>query len=56
MLLSDRELNDAITAGHLFLDPFAPGNIQPSSIDLRLNPLLTVQRRHPGAGHDPPSG
>lgn len=50
MVLSDGELFEAIANGHLVIAPFDDNNVQPSSIDLRLDPLLTVQRRHPVSG------
>ena len=50
MVLSDGELFEAIASGHLVITPFDDNNVQPSSIDLRLDPLLTVQRRHPVPG------
>lgn len=50
MVLSDGELFEAIASGHLAITPFDDNNVQPSSIDLRLDPLLTVQRRQPVPG------
>ena len=50
MVLSDGELFEAIANGHLVIAPFDDNNVQPSSIDLRLDPLLTVQRRYPVPG------
>ena len=42
MLLSDRDLLAAIDAGRLALDPFDPGLVQPSSIDVRLDRFFRV--------------
>lgn len=36
MVLSDRSIREEIDAGHIVIDPFVPGFIQPSSVDLRL--------------------
>lgn len=46
MLLSDRDLVAEIKAGQLTLDPFEPGLIQPSSIDVRLDRLFRVFNNH----------
>jgi dCTP deaminase len=46
MILSDRSLREAIQAGRIVLDPFDPANIQPSSIDLRLDRYFRVFRNH----------
>ena len=46
MLLSDRDLLDAIKAGDLELDPFDDALIQPSSIDVRLDRLFRVFNNH----------
>ena len=42
MLLSDRDLQAEIAAGRLALDPYEPGLVQPSSIDVRLDRLFRV--------------
>jgi len=42
MLLSDRDLVTEIKAGRLQLDPFEPGLVQPSSIDVRLDRWFRV--------------
>ena len=36
MLLSDRDLHDAVAAGRIGVEPFAPELVQPSSLDVRL--------------------
>ena len=50
MALSDGELFEAIASGHLVITPFDDNNAQPSSVDLRLDPLLAAQRRNPVPG------
>ncbi|MDO4685165.1 MAG: dCTP deaminase [Corynebacterium sp.] len=42
MLLSDRDIRLAINAGDLAIDPFEPGLIQPSSIDVRMDRFFRV--------------
>ncbi|MGA8114985.1 MAG: dCTP deaminase [Actinocatenispora sp.] len=42
MLLSDRDLTAEIDAKRLQLDPFEPGLVQPSSIDVRLDRWFRV--------------
>ena len=42
VLLSDRDIRAAIDAGELALDPFEPGMVQPSSIDIRLDKFFRV--------------
>lgn len=46
MLLSDREIREAVEAGQLLIDPFdlASGAVQPASVDLRLASAIRVQR------------
>ncbi|HVM09481.1 MAG TPA: dCTP deaminase [Acidimicrobiales bacterium] len=46
MILSDRSLREAIDAGDLVIDPFEPSNVQPSSIDLRIDRYFRVFRNH----------
>jgi dCTP deaminase len=51
MVLSDGELQDAMESGLLVVTPFLDvDSIQPSSIDLRLDPIVKVQRRAPITG------
>ena len=47
MLLSDGELREAINGGDLIVTPFDvdSDNLQSASIDLRLDPIIQVQRR-----------
>lgn len=42
MLLSDRDLRKEIESGGLALEPFDPGLVQPSSVDVRLDRLFRV--------------
>ena len=42
MLLSDRDLRKEVEAGRLGVDPFDPGMVQPSSIDVRLDRFFRV--------------
>ena len=37
MLLSDRDIAAQIEAGRVRLDPWDPGMVQPSSVDVRLD-------------------
>lgn len=36
MILTDRQIEDAIKRGDITVDPFEPGQLQPASIDLRV--------------------
>jgi dCTP deaminase len=42
VLLSDHDLQAEIAAGRLALDPYEPGLVQPSSIDVRLDRMFRV--------------
>lgn len=42
MLLSDRDIRAEIESGRLGIDPFEPGLVQPSSVDVRLDRLFRV--------------
>ena len=53
MLLSDRDIRAAIDAGAVTLDPYEPGMIQPSSIDVRLDKYFRVFDNHKYAAIDP---
>ncbi|MBU6213266.1 MAG: dCTP deaminase [Actinomycetales bacterium] len=46
MLLSDRDLRAEIDAGRVVLEPFAPGMIQPSSVDVRLDRFFRTFENH----------
>ncbi len=49
MILSDRDLNEALKTGHLVVEPLGPNAVQPSSIDLRVGSQFRVfaNSRHP---------
>ncbi len=53
MLLSDRDILGEIEAGRVGLDPFDPGMIQPSSIDVRLDKFFRVFDNHKYPHIDP---
>ncbi|NRQ48805.1 dCTP deaminase [Aeromicrobium stalagmiti] len=53
MLLSDRDILAEIEAGRVALDPFDPGMIQPSSIDVRLDKFFRVFDNHKYPHIDP---
>jgi deoxycytidine triphosphate deaminase len=45
MLLSDGEMLLALESGELFIDPRpSSGSFQPASIDLRLDPVIRLQK------------
>ena len=46
MLLSDRDLRSEIDSGRVRIDPFDPGLVQPSSIDVRLGRWFRVFDNH----------
>lgn len=46
MLLSDRDLRAELEAGRVGLDPYDPGMIQPSSVDVRLDRYFRVFENH----------
>jgi dCTP deaminase len=49
MVLSDATIKAEIAAGRIVIDPFEIGNVQPASVDLRVDRLFRVFRnaRHP---------
>ncbi len=53
MLLSDRDIRSEIDAGRVKLDPYEPGMIQPSSIDVRLDKFFRVFDNHKYTAIDP---
>ncbi|WP_017577424.1 dCTP deaminase [Nocardiopsis kunsanensis] len=53
MLLSDRDLRFEIDSGRVKLDPFDPGLVQPSSIDVRLDRFFRVFENHKYPHIDP---
>ena len=46
MILSDRTIRDAVGSGRIVIDPFDPGKVQPSSVDLTLDRYFRVFRNH----------
>ena len=46
MLLSDRDIKAEIDRGRIGLEPYDPGLVQPSSIDVRLDRYFRVFENH----------
>ena len=46
MLLSDRDIRAEIDKGRVVLDPFDPGMVQPSSVDVRIDKYFRVFENH----------
>ena len=46
MLLSDRDIRLEIDAGRIGLDPWEPGMVQPSSVDVRLDRSFRLFDNH----------
>ncbi len=46
MILSDRSIREELAAGRIVIDPILEANIQPSSVDLRLDNLFRIFRNH----------
>lgn len=46
MILSDRTIRDELATGRIVIDPLDPEDIQPSSVDLRLDRYFRVFRNH----------
>lgn len=46
MILSDRTIRDELAAGRIVIDPLDDSFIQPSSVDLTLDPRFLVFRNH----------
>ena len=46
MLLSDRDIRGEIDAGRVVLEPYEPGMVQPSSVDVRLDRYFRVFENH----------
>ncbi|NLI19216.1 MAG: dCTP deaminase [Actinomycetales bacterium] len=46
MLLSDRDIRAQVDAGRIVLDPWDPANVQPSSVDVRLDRLFRLFDNH----------
>jgi dCTP deaminase len=46
VILSDRTIREEIETGRIVIEPFAPGCVQPSSVDLHLDRWFRVFRNH----------
>ena len=46
MILSDRSIREALSAGRIVIDPLDEGCLQPSSIDVKVSNLFRVFRNH----------
>lgn len=46
MLLSDRDIRDAVAAGRVTLEPYDPEMVQPSSVDVRIDRYFRVFENH----------
>jgi dCTP deaminase len=46
MILSDRTIRDELANGRIVIEPFEPGCVQPSSVDLHLDRWFRVFRNH----------
>ena len=46
MILSDRTIREMVDAGDIIIDPFDDACVQPSSVDLHLDPRFRVFRNH----------
>jgi dCTP deaminase len=46
VILSDRSIREELAAGRIVIDPILEANIQPSSVDLRLDNLFRIFRNH----------
>lgn len=46
MILSDRTIREQLAAGRIVIEPLDPADIQPSSVDLRLDRYFRVFRNH----------
>ncbi|MGH2700777.1 MAG: dCTP deaminase, partial [Actinomycetota bacterium] len=46
MILSDRDIRAALAEGRIGIDPFADGDIQPSSVDLHVDRYFRTFHNH----------
>jgi len=53
VLLSDRDIRAEVEAGRVKIDPFDPGMVQPSSVDVRLDRFFRVFENHKYPHIDP---
>jgi dCTP deaminase len=49
VILSDRDIREAVASGAIGIEPFNPGDVQPSSVDLRVDRYFRTfhNARHP---------
>jgi dCTP deaminase len=55
MIFSDRSIREAIEAGTIQIDPYEPGHVQPSSVDLRVGDGFRIFANHKYSEIDPRS-
>ncbi|NED50618.1 dCTP deaminase, partial [Micromonospora aurantiaca] len=53
MLLSDRDIRAELESGRVKIDPYEPGMVQPSSVDVRLDRYFRVFENHKYPHIDP---
>lgn len=53
MLLSDRDIRAQVHRGEILLDPWDPGMVQPSSVDVRLDRYFRIFENHRYPSIDP---
>ncbi len=53
MLLSDRDIKEQVSAKRVGIEPFDPGMVQPSSVDVRLDRFFRVFENHKYSEIDP---
>jgi dCTP deaminase len=53
VLLSDRDIKAELASGRVVLDPFDPGMVQPSSVDVRIDRYFRLFDNHKYAVIDP---
>ena len=53
MILSDRDIRAEIADGRIVLDPYDPGMVQPSSVDVRIDRYFRLFDNHKYAHIDP---
>ena len=53
MLISDRDIRAEIADGRIVLDPYDPGMVQPSSVDVRIDRYFRLFDNHKYAHIDP---
>lgn len=53
MILSDGTIRELLDAGRIVIDPLEDGQIQPASVDIRLDGVMRVFRNHTTESIDP---